>query len=144
MLRRISIPKRREKPQLPAPKKLLSTVEIKSTKPKLIQHAVREHCDWLFQQFPEVQSVLWFGSWVSGIPTPGSDVDLCLVLDRSDLPFRDRISKYLPDGFPVGVDIFAYTQEELQRLEKERPEWYQTIISGRVIKPGLGDRKPKK
>jgi predicted nucleotidyltransferase len=122
----------------------LSTVEIKSTKPELIQHAVREYCNWLFQQFPEVQSVLWFGSWVSGIPTPGSDVDLCLIIDRSDQPFRDRISKYLPIGFPVGVDIFPYTQEELQRLETERPEWYQTITSGRLLEPSFGDRKPKK
>ncbi|HUV14180.1 MAG TPA: hypothetical protein VMY18_11075 [Acidobacteriota bacterium] len=50
----------------------------------------------------------------------------------------------MPDGFPVGVDIFAYTQEELQRLEKEIPEWYRAINSGRVIQPGLRDRKPEK
>ena len=48
---------------------------------------------------------------------------------------RDRIPKYLPNGFPVGLDIFPYTEEELKKMSKERPEWYRTITGGRMIRP---------
>ena len=81
----------------------------------------------------ENAQVIWFGSWVSGLPAPGSDVDLCLILSASDKPPRDRASEYLPLGFPVGVDLFAYTKAEFRRLKQENPGWYQAITSGREI-----------
>jgi predicted nucleotidyltransferase len=98
----------------------------------------------LFRRFPEVLAVYWFGSWVSGIPTPGSDVDLCLVLESADKAIRDRISQYLPNGFPVGLDIFPYTEDELKWLATNRPEWYKTITGGRMIKPGPAGPKSEK
>lgn len=81
----------------------------------------------------EVERVIWFGSWVKGIPTPGSDVDLCLVLSSSDRPMRDRIPEYLPYGFPVGVDMFPYTSAEFERLRQSSPSWYDAIVAGREM-----------
>ena len=74
--------------------------------------------------------MIWFGSWVSGTPTPGSDVDLCIVLSESKSRVRDRIPDYLPFGFPVGLDLFPFTTEELERLKKESPGWYCAIENG--------------
>lgn len=84
----------------------------------------------LREQHPEIERIIWFGSWVSGIPTPGSDVDLCLILSASDQPPRERISKYLPLGFPVGVDLFAYTKDELEHMKDSSPGWFNTIRAG--------------
>ena len=84
-------------------------------------------------EHPEIQQVIWFGSWVTGIPLPGSDVDLCLILSASDKLPRDRIPDYLPVGFPVGIDLFAYTQAEFEQLKETSPGWYATITSGRKI-----------
>jgi predicted nucleotidyltransferase len=98
----------------------------------------------LFQHFPEISAIYWFGSWVTGIPTPGSDVDLCLVLNNADTAIRDRIPKYLPNGFPVGLDIFPYTEGELKQLATERPEWYKIITGGRMIRPGSAKSRTKK
>lgn len=76
---------------------------------------------------------MWFGSWVSGTPGPGSDVDLCLVLSQSDKRFRERIPDYLPGAFPVGLDLFPYTEDELERLLTESPGWREALAGGREL-----------
>jgi hypothetical protein len=70
---------------------------------------------------------------MDGLPSPGSDVDLCLILSGSIKSLRDRVPDYLPVGFPVGVDLFPYTKEEFQALSKRSPDWHKTISSGKVI-----------
>ena len=77
-----------------------------------------------------MRRIIWFGSRVNGTPTPGSDVDVCVVISGSSRPVRDRIGDYLPFGFPVGVDLFPYTEAELARLEREHPSWHAAITSG--------------
>lgn len=81
-------------------------------------------------QHPEIVRVIWFGSWVTGLPMPGSDVDLCLILKSSEKPLQDRVPDYLPLGFPVGIDLFAYTQAEFEDLNESSPGWYKAISSG--------------
>ena len=108
----------------------MSSVIIKSIVRNKIQTAVSAYAADLRHKHPEVERIIWFGSWVTGSPTPGSDVDLCLILSESDQPRRERISKYLPLGFPVGVDLFAYTQDEFEQLKQHSPSWYQAIASG--------------
>jgi predicted nucleotidyltransferase len=108
----------------------LNSVVIKSIDREQVQLAVADYAGRLRQRHPEVKRVIWFGSWVSGLPAPGSDVDLCLILSSSSKPARDRISEYLPLGFPVGVDLFAYTQAEFECLQASSPGWYAAITSG--------------
>jgi predicted nucleotidyltransferase len=95
--------------------------------------AVEAYIARLREDRPEVEQVIWFGSWVDGLPTPGSDVDLCLVLSSSNKPMRERIADYLPVGFPVGIDLFPYTRDEMERLRRESPSWYAAIMSGREV-----------
>ena len=65
------------------------------------------------------------GGW-----SPGSDVDLCIVVDRCAKASRDRASDYLPSKFPVGIDLFVYTEDELERLGKEHPSFARAIEAG--------------
>jgi predicted nucleotidyltransferase len=65
------------------------------------------------------------GGW-----SPGSDVDLCIVVDRCAKPSRDRASDYLPSKIPVGIDLFVYTEDELERLGKEHPSFARAIEAG--------------
>jgi predicted nucleotidyltransferase len=73
----------------------------------------------LAARHPEVEEVILFGSVAWGTPVPGSDVDLMLVLSGSDRPFPDRIGRYVPTGFPVGVDVFPYTRAEIARMRAD-------------------------
>ena len=70
----------------------------------------------LEERFPEIRRAMVFGSLVHDRAVPGSDVDLLLVLKTSDRKFLDRPAKYRPDGFPVGLDIFAYTADEMEKM----------------------------
>jgi hypothetical protein len=37
---------------------------------------------------------------------------------------------YLPSGFPVGIDVFVYTEDELDALADRAPEWGAAIDAG--------------
>ena len=77
--------------------------------------------------------VIWFGSWVTGLPSPGSDVDICLVLTSARKPRHERIVDYLPARFPTGIDLLVYTQEEYDRLESISPGLLEAIQTGKEI-----------
>ena len=111
----------------------MNSVVIKSIDREQIQKAVHAYVDELRSLHPEIERVIWFGSWVSGLPSPGSDVDLCLIVSATDKIPRDRSSGYLPLGFPVGVDLVVYTPDELERLRESSPGWYTAITSGKEI-----------
>ena len=111
----------------------MSSVVVRSADREAITRAVTDYVTRLRADHPEIERVIWFGSWVTGIPLPGSDVDLCLILSASDKAPRNRAPRYLPVGFPVGIDLFAYTRTEFERLRETAPGWYQAITSGREI-----------
>jgi predicted nucleotidyltransferase len=111
----------------------LNSVEIKSSNQAEVAQAVAAYVDQLRSENPEVVHVIWFGSRVNGLATPGSDVDLCIVITTSDKSRRDRIPDYLPIGFPVGIDLFVYTQAEFSKLKVSSPAWYQVIMAGREL-----------
>ena len=78
--------------------------------------ALRDLARRLAAAHPEIIKVAVFGSLVRDEAAPGSDVDLLLVLAESDAPFPDRSVRYRPDRFPVSIDIFAYTEEEVRDM----------------------------
>jgi predicted nucleotidyltransferase len=108
----------------------LPSVRIISDSRAAVEQAVQTYATALHRR-PEVCRVIWFGSRITGRSTPGSDVDLCIVLSGSDKTVRDRIPEYLPGAFPVGLDLFPYTEEELASLKQSSPGWYEAIQRGR-------------
>ena len=67
----------------------------------------------------EIERVVLFGSMARGDAVPGSDVDLLMVLSESRFPFLDRSVEYKPSGIPVAVDVFAYTEDEIQKMTRD-------------------------
>ncbi len=65
---------------------------------------------------PRVEEVVVFGSFAKGNYAPGSDIDVFIILNRAEGLIRDRIPEFLPGAFPVGVDLFPYTRQELETL----------------------------
>ncbi len=72
-----------------------------------------DYARWLFGSFAEVEEIVVFGSFETGNYSPGSDLDVLIILSESACPVRDRIPIYLPDEFPVPVDLFPFTRAEL-------------------------------
>ncbi|RMD59976.1 nucleotidyltransferase domain-containing protein [Candidatus Parcubacteria bacterium] len=82
------------------------------------------------RQRPEVLAVVLFGSFGKEHFGVGSDVDILLVLEDSLLPFLERWPLYQPEKFPVDVDVFPYTQAEVQAGQ---PVVREALASGRVL-----------
>jgi predicted nucleotidyltransferase len=79
---------------------------------KAIERLARE----LPQKYPEIEKIYLFGSFARDEAVPGSDVDILIVLTDSHLPFKDRITEYMPSSFPVGIDVFPYTRSEMEMM----------------------------
>ena len=74
------------------------------------------------KRLPAIRRVIVFGSLVSGIPTPHSDADLLVVVKTSPHGLsRDRIPGVLQalQPLPCPVDLFIFTDKELQQLREE-------------------------
>lgn len=78
-----------------------------------VKQAVRA----LARRRPEIERVILFGSLATGQAVPGSDADLLVVLTRSEHPFLARIPLYMPEGCQIPVDVFPYTQAELEAMQ---------------------------
>ena len=111
----------------------MNSVVIKSISRKEIEDRVASLVRAWRREHPSIRRVIWFGSWVGGLPSPGSDVDLCIVLADSDKPMRERIPDFLPVGFPVGIDLFPYTEREFDALAERSPAWHHAILAGRDV-----------
>jgi predicted nucleotidyltransferase len=92
---------------------------------------MRELRDWaamLMRERPDVEKVGLFGSYATDTYGPRSDADLLIVLCASDKPFRDRIPEFLPDSISVPCDVFPYTADELNTLQREDSPWIRRIL----------------
>lgn len=83
----------------------------------------------LLSLHPEICEIVVFGSFAEGTFAPGSDLDVLILLDRSDRPVRDRIPLYLPGAFPVGLDLFPFTRDEIA-ARADSP-----VLKGRAQEP---------
>ena len=88
-------------------------VVVKSIDEGAVRRAMDAYAARLLAAHPEVEEIIVFGSFADGTWAPGSDLDVFVVLSGSAKRVRDRIPALLPGAFPVGVDLFPFTREEI-------------------------------
>jgi len=122
----------------------MRTVIVRSIDRAAIERAVAALARDLYDRFPEIERIVWFGSWVDGLPTPRSDVDLCVVVASSGERRSARAARYLPERFPTGLDLVVYTAAEWAELSNRLPRWAAAIGAGRELaRPtSEGDQQP--
>jgi UTP:GlnB (protein PII) uridylyltransferase len=72
------------------------SVKVTFTNRKQILTALENLIQEWTQKHPELEQVFLFGSFARGDYFPGSDVDVLLILEKSDQPFLKRIPTFLP------------------------------------------------
>jgi hypothetical protein len=86
------------------------------------------------ERFPECSVAVVGGSVFRGARTPTSDLDIVIVTDREDAPFR---ASYLERGWPV--EAFIHTERSFwwfveREVERRRPTLTQIWVEGVVLR----------
>jgi len=110
-------------------KRSFGTVNVFSLNRAGIREALHDVVETRYRPDPNVLAVYLFGSFARGTAVPGSDVDLLIVLDTDERPPRDRIPDYLPDAFPVGVDVIPWTRSELAARLAQGDRLARTVLT---------------
>ena len=97
------------------PRPSSSSVRVRSLDRDAILAALGTVTARLGQERPEIAEIRLFGSLARGTRNPYADVDLLIVLDQTELPFKDRLPRYKPVGCPFPMDMTICTREELAR-----------------------------
>ena len=94
-----------------------------------VLEAARAWVARLREEHPEIVRVGYFGSYATDTYAPGSDFDVLIEVGEARERRRaDRAAPYLPDRFPVGIEIFVYTTAEIARAEAEGAAFITTVM----------------
>ncbi len=91
----------------------MATVVVKSVDEHAVRRAMDRWAEDLLASHPEIEEIVVFGSFAEGTWAPGSDLDVLIRLSSSARPVRERIPELLPAHFPVPLDLFPFTGDEL-------------------------------
>ena len=104
-------------------------------RPRLMER-LRNAARTLSERHPEIERIVLFGSLARGDAVPGSDADLLIVVSHSAETFLERTVRYRPTGVDVGVDVVAYTREELAALLKAGNSFVRQALREGVVLVG--------
>jgi predicted nucleotidyltransferase len=83
------------------------------------------------------KKIILFGSYATGSETAESDLDLLIIVEKSDLPLYKRariIRKHLRGITEVPRDIFIYTQEEIEEWMSVKYSFISNILAyGKIL-----------
>ena len=113
------------------PVRSLSSSVLKWPDAKMVDQAVRRWAEKIAQQRQDVVRIGYFGSYARGDWGVGSDLDLVIVVERSDQPFERRATKWDMIELPVPTDVLIYTEGEWQSLGLKR-RFPQTVLQETV------------
>lgn len=81
-----------------------------------VDRAVRAWAERVVREHPEVLRISYFGSYARGDWGVGSDLDIVMVVERSDNPFIRRAASFPSEELPVPADLLVYTPDEWRAL----------------------------
>ncbi|MGB9723128.1 MAG: nucleotidyltransferase domain-containing protein [Chloroflexia bacterium] len=77
---------------------------------------MRRWAEQIVQKRKDVLQIGYFGSYARGDWGVGSDLDLVIVVQRSDRPRERRSLEWDTGALPVPADVLIYTEEEWAAL----------------------------
>jgi len=108
------------------PKRLLSSSVLKWPSKERVLSDLNKWMKEVTKENPLILKIGYFGSCKEGNFGVGSDLDLVIIIKKTDTPFIYRAKNFDTSSFCVDVDLLVYTPEEWQKLKssfKNRVEW---------------------
>ena len=105
--------------------------------------SVRESLStWAKNQSPHPNALVIaaFGSLCRGNWGVGSDIDLVVIVERSELPFSERALKWDTLSLPVPVDLLIYTKEEWGKMAAEGTRFVKEVEANHTLLRGAFPR----
>ncbi|OGL46970.1 MAG: hypothetical protein A2161_09405 [Candidatus Schekmanbacteria bacterium RBG_13_48_7] len=110
-----------------------NSVKIKSVSPVLVIDALKKWISELRLNNKNLISAGYFGSYAKGNYAPGSDIDILLILTNSKHDrFFDRSPEFYPESFPIGMDIFVYTVDEISQMFEYGNGWIKQVFNSTI------------
>lgn len=78
--------------------------------------AAKQWAEALAARHPELLRAGYFGSYARGNWGVGSDLDLVVIVERTDQPFPLRSAAFDTGTLPVPADVLVYTEAEWEAL----------------------------
>jgi predicted nucleotidyltransferase len=66
----------------------------------------------------DIVKVGYFGSYARGDWGVGSDLDIIVIVKKSEIPFDKRSAEWDTEGISVPVDLLVYTEEEYENMKE--------------------------
>jgi predicted nucleotidyltransferase len=98
---------------------------LKWPEPHKVIQALKHWVENLVKTQADIVRIGYFGSFARGDWGVGSDLDLVIIVDRTDRPFEMRPGRFDTLELPVPVDILVYTLEEWQMNKTKK--FFQTL-----------------
>ncbi|MFA0783166.1 nucleotidyltransferase family protein [Fervidibacter sacchari] len=103
------------------PVRSLNSSVLKWARREEVLESAKSWAERIAQNHPEVLRIGCFGSYARGDWGVGSDIDILVIVARSNKPFIYRAVDFDATDLPVPADVLVYTQDE----------WHQLQLSGR-------------
>ncbi len=102
------------------PVRSLSSSVLKWPEPATVRQALQRWVKEAVRLHPDALLIGYFGSYARADWGVGSDLDLVIVVESSDLPFERRSTEWDTTSLPVPVDVLVYTRAEWEALDPAR------------------------
>lgn len=109
------------------PVRSLSSFVLRWPDKQTVDMAVRAWTKGIVEKRKDVLSIGYFGSYARADWGVGSDLDIIIILEGSDLPVERRATEWDTTVLPVPADLLVYTEDEWHEM-KERGRFYETVM----------------
>lgn len=113
------------------PVRSLSSSVLRWPDRQVVDQAVRAWAKEMAEERKDILRIGYFGSYARGDSGVGSDLDIIIILERSDLPFVRRAVEWDASKLPVPADLLVYTEDEWRSM-KDQGRFYGTVMNEAV------------
>ena len=92
-----------------------------------VDQAIRRWAVEMVQKRPAILQIGYIGSYARGDWGVGSDLDVFVLVEQSDIPFGQRALEWDTGALPVPTDVWVYTWQEWADMASRASRFYRSV-----------------